>query len=256
VRHYLLTGVMLAVFLAACDSPPGEPLGQERPPELGALSVSPARIDFADLTDDQVEDGRINVDVAIQVHVRSGADHIADVQYTIRRPDRQNGGLLASGTLFRSSGSTYEGMIPFSIPAGAVGNYQVVVHARGVGGSLSNESAAMLRYRAAGSAPVIEKVEATPNPFSPPGTLTIVVTVSDPDGLESIAGVFGETPTGQEFELYDDGQTFGDEVAGDGRYTARFDVDSATPGTQTFRFWAIDRMGLMSEVVEYDIVIE
>lgn len=253
--HRLLLVVGLVLVLSACDEPPGLPLAGSDPPELASLQITPADVDIAELADDQIDDGRIRVEIDVSVGVRSVGQGISDVRYTIRRPDRSGGGVLSTGTLTAREGG-YGGSVPFSIPAGAVGNYQFVVHARGADGTISNEVAAMLRYRAEGSAPVIENVEATPNPFTPPGTLIIVVTVSDPDGLESIAGVFGRTPTGVEFELYDDGETFGDEVAGDGRYTARFDVDAASPGRQTFSFWAVDRMGLESDVVEYDVVIE
>jgi hypothetical protein len=252
--RFALVAAML-LFVSACDEPPGLPPPTGEPPALASISVTPSDVDVTDLSEGAVSEGRVRFTVEIEVEARSAGSGIEEIRYTIRRPDRLSGGIVTTGTL-QANGNRYNASVDIDLPVGAVGNYQVVVTARGPGGTLSNQMAAMLRYRADGSAPVIEEVVATPNPFRPPGTLTIIVTASDPDGLENIAGVFGETPTGAEFELFDDGQTFGDEVAGDGRFTARFDVDAATPGTQTFRFWAIDLIGLRSEVVEYEVVIE
>lgn len=253
LRTALFAAVLL--FVSGCDEPPGLPPPVGEPPSLASISISPSDVDVADLPDDAISGGRARFMVSIEVEMRSMGSGVEEMRYTIRRPDRRNGGILTTG-LLQNSGDRFHGAVPLELPLGAVGNYQVVVSARGVGGSLSNSVAAMLHYRADGSAPVIEDVVATPNPFRPPGILTVVVTASDPDGLENIAGVFGQTPAGGEFQLFDDGTTFGDEVAGDGRFTARFDVETATPGIQTFRFWAIDLIGLQSDVVAYDVVIE
>jgi hypothetical protein len=253
--HRLFLVVSLVLFVSACDQPPGLPPPTSHPPELGALTISPSEVNIGELDPGSISEGGVTFTVDMRAGIRSTGGGIEEVRYTIRRPDRQQGGILTTGNL-SPDGDGYGGTAMVTLPAGAVGNYQVVVTARGVDGSLSNEAAAMLRYRAEGSAPVIENVEASPNPLTPPATLTIIVTASDPDGLENIAAVYGLTPAGSQFELFDDGESFGDEVAGDGRFTARFDVPSATPGSQTFRFWAVDRIGLESEVVEYDVVIQ
>jgi hypothetical protein len=79
--------------------------------------------------------------------------------------------------------------------------------------------------------------------------------VSDPDGLNNLLSVVVRTPNGSELEMFDDGASLGDEVAGDGRYTATFDVPQAEPGTFTFEFQAFDRFGLSSEIVTRDVTV-
>ena len=86
--------------------------------------------------------------------------------------------------------------------------------------------------------------------------LSLIAAVTDPDGLGNISQVVVRTPNGQEWPMFDDGRSLGDEMAGDGRFTASFEVPQATPGTQTFRFQAFDRTGLASPVVEKAVTIE
>jgi hypothetical protein len=84
----------------------------------------------------------------------------------------------------------------------------------------------------------------------------LIAVVSDPDGLGNIQDVFVTTPNGNSLKMFDDGESLGDDVANDGRYTASFDVPTATPGTFTFSFKAVDRSGLESEVVIKEIIVQ
>lgn len=163
---------------------------------------------------------------------------------------------VGEGTLTTSGGSRYDGSASITVPAGDIGVYTVLVYAVDEEGLLSNQVRGMLRVHGVGEPPVIEAVDADPEVVKPPTTLTLVATVSDPDGLGNVARVEGATPNGNIFQMFDDGRSLGDEVADDGRYTARFDVAEATPGTQTFTFVAIDKSGLESEVFSKDIVVE
>ncbi len=141
------------------------------------------------------------------------------------------------------------------LPRGGIGRYEVVVFATDTTGGLSNQARGALLFEVAeGRPPVIVRIEA-PETFTPPGTLTLVAEVSDPDGLSNIRQVLVTTPNGAELSMFDDGATQEDESAGDGRYTASFNVPSASPGPQVFRFRAVDRSGLTSETVEATITI-
>lgn len=248
--------IVVLVFIAGCDTPPGPALPLGRAPVVSDFQFTPAHVDLADADTSAIEDGRIRIPVSVSARVEaSEGNDVAAVRYLVRRPDR-SAEAVAEGELIVGDGGAFSADFTVSVSVGAIGNYPVVVYAVDDRGRMSNQVSGMLRYRSTGGPPVIEDVLATPNPFSPPGELVIVVTVSDPDGLDNIARVLGVTPTGSTFELFDDGEAQGDEEAGDGRYTARFDVPSATPGDQTFVFQAVDRTGLESEVVEYTVTIQ
>jgi len=91
--------------------------------------------------------------------------------------------------------------------------------------------------------------------------------VYDPDGLGNILRVMGEAPNGSEFQMFDDGDTSGDDVADDGEFTATFDVPQevcsdtvpppcVTPGPQRFKVQAFDRSGNESNVFETDVEVQ
>lgn len=253
----LLSLVLIAAALTAsgCDTPPGAELSSDRAPVVSDFEFGPADVDLADLDPQLIGDGVVNIPMHVSVRVDRAPDDLDGVRYLVRRPDRSPDA-LADGALTPQGDGRYRADFTVTLNSGAIGNYAVAVYAVDAGGRMSNQVSGMLRYRATGSPPVIEHVQASPNPFTPPGELVMVVTVSDPDGLENIARVVGTTPTGVRFDLFDDGESQGDEVAGDGRYTARFDVPTATPGQQVFSFQAIDLTGLESEVVEYPVTIQ
>jgi len=247
--------VVSALWLSACDSAPGVYDSQGAPPRVSGLAFSPDRVVFDELGPDQViGDSVALIELSIQVQVADGEDDVEAVRFVVNTPFDPFSP-LATGELVRSGGGAYSVEENIVIKRGNEGRYTILVYAVDAEGNLSNQARGILDYSlGAGRAPVIEAIEG-PDSIRPPVTLTLIAVVSDPDGLGNIARVVVTAPNGGTFDMFDDGETLGDEVAGDGRYTARFDVPSAEPGTFTFKFQAFDRSGLSSDVVTKDITV-
>lgn len=257
MRTAFLTAAVCAagLFLAGCDAAPGARSDGGTPPRLSAFSYSPQSVVLEQVPPQNVSETTVEVPFEVSVQVSDPDGDLSAVVLVVQRPN-PNAAPVVAGTLSALGGGRYGTTGVLTLPKAEVGNYTVLVYAQDEAGARSDEYRGLLRYLAAGKPPVIEKVEAFPEVLRPPTELKLVVTVSDPDGLENVAKVVGLTPNNTEFELFDDGRSRGDETAGDGRYTATFDVPSATPGTQRFTFQAFDKSGLASEVVEKTITIE
>lgn len=247
--------VLCGALLMGCDSAPGATNPEGRPPQLSEFTYTPEAIVFEGLPDDQVTGEVARVPISISVKAQDGDDLVEEVAFVVQAP-LQSVEPILEGTLSPVGSSTYEATATLELAKADVGNYTLLVYAVDESGLLSNQMRATLPFKATGSPPVIEGVRADPPVVRPPTSFRLIVTVSDPDGLTNISRVLGTTPNGTTFELIDDGSRFGDAVAGDGDYTAAFDVPAATPGVQTFTFQAFDRLGLASEVVSFDVTIE
>lgn len=244
-----------SAWLAGCDSAPGVLESVGVPPRLSSLVFSPDSVVFESLPPDEIVGDTVAlVDLALSVTVRDNDGDVDSVLFVVNSPFDPFEP-LATGSLARAGGETYSASKRLSIRRGNEGRYSIVVYAVDAEGNLSNQVRGTLDYSiGSGRAPVIEAIEA-PDSIRPPVTLTLIAVVSDPDGLENVARVVVTAPNGGTFDMFDDGQSLGDEVAGDGRYTARFDVPQAQPGTFVFRFQAFDRSGLSSEIVEKEITV-
>ncbi|RMH65889.1 MAG: hypothetical protein D6685_05470 [Bacteroidetes bacterium] len=246
---------MLLAVIAGCDTAPGpEPLDR-RPPVLSDFAYAPREVDLGTLPPEQIVGGEVQVPITFSVVAQDPDGPVAEVTYLIKAPlevDRA----LEVGTMAAVGEGRYEATTTLRVPVGEIGDYALIVYAVDADAQLSNQVRGTVALFSSGEAPVIEGVEAIPDTLRPPGELVLIATVSDPDGLENIAQVVGRAPAGFVFQMFDDGQSQGDAAAGDGRFTARFDVPSATPGVQTFSFQATDRSGLKSAVVTKDVVIE
>lgn len=243
--------------VAACDSAPGaasDPFDQ-RPPVLTDLQVSPEQVVLEELPPEQIEGETVRVPLTVSAEVSDPDDDLVGLSYVVF-PALGGSEALLRGPLEPASDGRYAASGMLVLPASAVGDYVVQVRGVDAAGLVSNEVRSVFAFTSTNEPPVIEAVEATPDPLTPPATLVLIATVSDPNGLGNIARVTGRTPSGFDFELFDDGQSSGDATAGDGRFTASFDVPSATPGVQTFTFQAFDRLGAASEVFEKDVTIQ
>ncbi len=257
MRFSTLAGSLAAlVLLAACDTAPGPAAPDGRAPIVTNFSFSPESVVFERLPPEQQGNGEARIPFQIEVDARDPDGRVAEVRYVVQSPVGGGTAPVAEGALQPQSGDRFVLNTTLVLPSGEIGNYTVLVFAIDESNRMSGEARGQLTFFSGGEPPVIELVEAVPEVFQPPGTLTLIVTVSDPDGLTNINRVLGTAPNGNEFELLDDGQSFGDAVAGDGRYTASFEVPSATPGVQTFSFQAFDRAGLASNVVTKDVTIQ
>ncbi len=115
------------------------------------------------------------------------------------------------------------------------------------------------------SKPVISNLSAPDTlriPVSGVRLFLIAVSASDSDGLGDIAEVYFKSINSSNpnfrFSLFDDGAitTHGDTVAGDGRFSGVFRIDSSnTPGTKEFRFWARDNTGALSDSLIHFITV-
>lgn len=250
----LAVGVLL--FASSCDTAP-EPVDRAgSPPFLSDFSFSPSRVLFEELPPSQVvADTLARVPVRLSVRVQDPDADVASVTYSVLAP-LPSGEAYQEGELGRAIGDRFDREFVLELPRGGEGPYELVVYAVDGATQVSNQVRGTIHFEVAqGRPPVVVAVEA-PATFRPPGTLRLVAVVSDPDGLSNIRSVFVKTPTGVELPMFDDGETQGDEKARDGRYTASFNVPSASPGPQVFRFRAVDRSGLVSETVEWTITIE
>lgn len=246
----LLLAVACTLALAACDSGPGSATPEGVPPVVSDLTFSPQEIGSA-----PGGEGAFTVPLTLDVAARDEDGDLDGVFFAIQSP-ASGQEPVATGSLESAGGGRFAVTADVSIPEGEIGVYTIVVYAVDAEGSMSNTVLGNLKYVGTGEPPVIEDVEAEPEIVRPPTQLRLIAIVSDPDGLANIARVIGTTPSGFEFDMADDGRNLGDEEANDGRYTATFDVPSATPGTQTFTFVAIDKSGLRSEVFTKEIEVE
>lgn len=242
--------------MASCDTAPGPTPDFGTPPELSSFSLSPTFVQFETLPPSQREGDSIAVfPLDLQVRVQDPDNDLDSVLYVIQSPfDTITP--FKQGRL-RLENGLYVGRPQLRIPRGSTGLYSVKVYAVDSRRNLSNQVRGLLNFailEGSGSPPVIESVEA-PDAITPPTTLIFVAVVTDPDGLTNIQRVVVYTPNGSEQNMFDDGSSQGDPQAGDGRYQARFDVPSATPGVFTFGFQAFDRAGLASDTVFKDVQV-
>ena len=251
--------VSVAVFWG-CDAVPGVRDASDLPPAVSDFDFSPRTVDISQLDPQDLADGLTDVNLNVSVAVDGGPEGDVDSVYFVVRPPLRTGMPVATGVLLPVGDGRYEAASTVTLPVGQPGNYVVVVYASDQQGQLSNQVQGNLfldATNAVGNPPIVEQVEAFPEVMTPPGTLVIVATVSDPEGLLNILRVEITTPTDQKFAMADDGESLGDEVADDGRYTAAFNVSSGLPpGVQVFKVQAFDRNGNVSNVVDRPVTIQ
>ncbi len=241
--------------LTACDELPENSEFTGSPPVLSGFVFTP---DFVDLTvADKNVDGDAVITLVASVSVNDPDVDLDKVVLTITSPLLDKG-VIVSSELVSATGSQFSISEEVVLPAAELGIYTVRIVGYDNAANLSNQVRGNLLFTSTtGSAPSIDNFEAFPETITPPGTLVMVATASDPDGLANILSVLITTPNNQEFEMFDDGVSSGDATAGDGRFTATFDVPAGVaPGVQTFSVKAVDRSGLESNVVEKDVTIQ
>ena len=247
----LAAGLVLA--LAACDAAPGPDTPSGPPPLLSDFSFSPESVVFEDLPPEALVNDTL-AQIQMSLSVRAEDADLDSVLYAIKAPfDAVR--VFKAGHLTAAGGGRYAASFVLSAPIGGTGLYDIVVYAVDEERQLSNRVRGLMPFRVLGGGPPEITEIIAPDTFRPPGDLTLIAVVTDPDGLSNIRRVVVRTPSGSELRMFDDGATQGDAAAGDGRYTARFNVPNATPGTQTFGFQAFDRSGLASPVVTRDITV-
>lgn len=248
-----LTAGLAMATLTACDAAPGPDTPSGPPPVLSDFAFSPEAVVFEDLPPEAVVNDTL-AQIPMTLSVRAVDADLDSVLYVIKAPfDAVR--VFKAGHLTAAGGGRYAASFVLSAPIGGTGLYDIVVYAVDEERQLSNRMRGLMPFRVLGGGPPEITEIVAPDTFRPPGDLTLVAVVTDPDGLSNIRRVVVRTPSGSELRMFDDGTTQGDAAAGDGRYTARFNVPNATPGTQTFGFQAFDRSGLASAVVTRDVTV-
>lgn len=250
------TGTVVLLWAAGgCDAGPGPSAVGNRPPEVSQLVYSPQVVDLDDeATPYVLEDGHVEVPLAIQVEAEDPEGGLSHVAYAVQAPGAGSDAVSA-GTLARDEQGAWAAETVLELPIGAVGTYQLLVFAVDEQGRPGNQVRGSLRFIHTGSPPVIEAVAVEPAVIRPPATVRLTATVSDPEGLLNVARVEARGTGGIVRFLRDEGLD-GDEGAGDGLFTVRFDVPAAAPGIQAYVVRAFDRAGLASEAVVAEVGVE
>ena len=265
--------MLVLAALAACDSAPGPPPGNQRPPALEDFTLSPQRVVYGLLSEDDIIGDSIRVVFTIGVNVRS-ADAPIDAVYWVFQAPAEGVDSLASGTLPPVGGSRYEGSVTLMLSSVAVQTYSVLAFAVDTEQRLSGEARAAVEYVRIfepGQPPLLEELIIPdtlqrPAAGSPATSLAFIARVSDPDGLPDIERVefWNENSPRQRLAMCDDGShrpcgsspESGDAQAGDSLFTRTVFVTSDNAiGTNSFVFQATDRAGLRSVEARHSIVI-
>lgn len=252
-----VASILLAAFLAGCDSAPGIVDDAGAPPVVANLEFSPDLVIFEELADSQViGDTTVLFDVAISASALDENGDIDSVSYLVNTPFDAFEPLVTGRLHPLGVGNRYEGTARLEIPRGNSGLYTVIVFAVDREVQVSNQVRGLIEYRLEGGAPPVIETVLGPDSITPPTTFSFVAVVSDPDGLGNIASVVTRAPNGQTFDLFDDGEGGDDPIAGDGRYTVTFEAPEETAaGTVEFEFQAFDRQGLESNIVVKELTI-
>ncbi|MGQ9798002.1 MAG: choice-of-anchor X domain-containing protein [Ignavibacterium sp.] len=149
------------------------------------------------------------------------------------------------------------------------GNYNLKFYASDNSSSKKLVAWSTFKYRNGQSnvAPEISNALVDPDTIVVTDTLAILTSlvVNDLNGLNDIKEVFfivyrpDGTTSGNKVFLFDDGNLLqnGDQTAGDGIYSRIISVNQTNAkGTYRFEFKAIDRGGLISNIINYSVLIQ
>lgn len=223
------------------------------------LNVTPGVVDFRGQTD-QVFDSTLSLELSGQIGETTEATRITFSVTDIQEPDKSIEGAIPLNPITGGNGTFIE-EIPYTISTSTTTNILVVVTVTDESGN-GNYAQSVIRVSGISNSPP-EIINAdNPTEYSIPlsGTENIrfMAKVTDEDGQNNIEGVFlrlisqtnGEAANSP-FELFDDGQSFGDQTANDSLYTLTFPVNSENqPDSYNIFYYAIDRSGLVSDTVK------
>ncbi|NND70830.1 MAG: hypothetical protein HKN43_04570 [Rhodothermales bacterium] len=256
-----LLALSLLFFVAACDSGPGTTPISTPAPVVSELSYSPSFFDLSLVLPADTVGGIVSVQIDAAVSVSDSDNNIDRVEVLLRSPLDGEPVILLE-PLQSAGGGVYSISESVDFSIGALGLYTILVYAVDDAANISNQVRGLINFGASqpfGTAPVIQMIEALPDPAVPGQTLKMIATVSDAEGLSNILEVLiGTTnPPTDDFPMFDDGASSGDDVAGDGRYTASFSIPAnQPPDTTTFYVQAFDRNGLASEVASREVRVQ
>lgn len=237
--------VLIALALPACDSAPG--LAETAPlPRLSGLEVAPTAFSF--------DSDAATAEVPLVV--RATVDAPATVRALVRFAEADT---LAADAEVETTGGAVELQLPLLLPRGATGDYQVTVVTEAADGRAGDRAAAVFTFQAASLGPPVVTAVDAPATVAPGGTLSVVASVSDPDGLANVALVLLQDEAGGLVaQLFDAGSgRSDDDEAGDGRYSETLRLgEDAQPGTIALQVVAFDRAGTASEPAPFTVTIQ
>lgn len=252
---------LLFTCIAGCDTLPEPTDTYSRPPELTNLQYAPSMLDLA-TNPAAVVNGIVSVDFTVSVDAFDEDGVVEQVNFILRPPTAGSAPLanivMNGDAAMREFGLTYTQQLP----EGETGNYILEVYGYDNDGTLSNRVLGTFTLLNEQDPPIITAIEApatVTRPAEGSVSFTLVATVDDPQGVANVSTVLAWNVLNPQatFALFDDGSAGGDEIAGDGRFTATVQISSDnSPGVNSLAFQATDRGGLQSEVVTIDITIE
>lgn len=247
-RHAVrVLSLALLGVAAGCDAEPGLPAEGTRPAITG-VRITP--------TQDSLATDAPTTSIPLRVEADLAGEGAIEVRVLVRYAETDS---LTAEALAEAAPGPVVLDVPLVLPRGATGDYEVLVTTEGADGRAGDQAAAVFRFAAASlGPPVVTAVTAPPTsrPTSGVARLPIVVTVSDPDGLENVAFVALAIPeVGVIGRLFDTGED-SDAADGDGRYSGAIQVFPDTePGTFVLDAVAVDRAGGVSAPYRFPVTI-
>ncbi|MEM0963782.1 MAG: hypothetical protein AAGK21_14740, partial [Bacteroidota bacterium] len=144
---------------------------------------------------------------------------------------------------------------------GAIGDYSVRLSTQGEDGRAGDQAVTVLQFSAQNLGAPAASVAPAPPVDRPVGNarvnVPLVVTATDPDGVENLAVVFARDPeSGAVIGLLADDGEDDDEEEGDGVYTEALSVTSDfEPGTYAVEVVAVDRYGAESDPAPFTFTV-
>ena len=231
--------------LPACDSAPGLP--ELAPlPRLSGLEVTPTAFAF--------ESDAATAELPLVVRAELSAP--ATVRALVRFAEADT---LAAQAETETTGGAVELAVPLALPRGATGDYRVTVVTEASDGRPGDQAEAVFTFQAESLGPPTVTAVDAPAAVAPGGTLPVVATVTDPDGLANVALVLLQDETGAFVaQLFDEGSARSDDdAAGDGRFSETLRLgDGAEPGDIPLQVVAFDRAGTASEPAAFTVTVQ
>ena len=236
------------LVLPACDQAPGFAPGAGRAPVVTDLVVTPGAVRLEDLLGSGPVPARVNVPITVAATVTDPEGALGAVTLVV---EDVTGGVepLLTAALTAQGGDRFGGTATLALDPARTGTYRVLVVARDDEGR-AGEGQTRLTFTSDGRPPVLASATSE---VRTGGLVVLTAVVTDPDGLANVSRVEATAPDGTVFRLYDDGQSFGDPRAGDGRFTAAFRVQGS--GTLRFTIRATDRGGLRSNALDLEVTV-
>ena len=236
------------VLFSACDQAPGFAPGTGRAPVVSNLTVTPGAVRLEDLLGNAPVPAVVNVPITVAATVTDPEGALGDVTLVV---EDVAGGVepILTAALAAQGGGRFGGAATLALDPARTGTYRVLVVAKDAEGR-AGEGQTRLTFTSDGRPPVVESATST---VGAGGVVVLTAVVTDPDGLGNVSRVEATGPDGTVFRMYDDGQSFGDPRANDGRFTAAFRVEGS--GTLRFTVRATDRGGLRSNEQPVEVTL-